>query len=75
MAAALANDRGWYSAVGVIDAEKVAILEMALDRLPGDDPDRALVLATLCAELTYGSPLERRQALADGGPGHRRVLW
>ena len=30
-----------------------------------DDPDRALVLATLCAELTYGSPLERRQALAD----------
>ncbi len=38
---------------------------MALDRLAPDDPDRALVLATLCAELTYGSPLERRQALAD----------
>ena len=30
-----------------------------------DDPERALVLATLCAELAYGSPLERRQALAD----------
>ena len=38
---------------------------MALDRLASEDPDRALVLATLCAELTYGSPLERRQALAD----------
>ena len=38
---------------------------MALDRLPADDPDRALVLATLCSELSYGSPLERLQALAD----------
>jgi len=27
--------------------------------------DRALVLATLCSELAHGSPLERRQALAD----------
>ncbi len=64
VAAALANDRGWYSSVGVIDAEKVAILELALDRLPGDDLDRALLLANLCTELTYGSPLERREELA-----------
>ena len=56
MAAALANDRGLFTAVGAIDADKVEILEMALDRLSADDPDRALVLATLCAELTYGSP-------------------
>ena len=54
-----------FSTVGTIDADKVEILELALDRLAADDPDRALVLATLCAELTYGSPLERRQALAD----------
>ena len=40
-------------------------MEMALDRLPADDPDRALVLATLCSELSDGSPLERLQALAD----------
>ena len=33
--------------------------------LPADDPDRALVLATLCSELAHGSTLERRQALAD----------
>ena len=65
VAAALANNRGFFSAAGVIDADKVEILELALDRLAADHPDRALVLATLCAELTYGSPLERRQALAD----------
>jgi tetratricopeptide (TPR) repeat protein len=65
VAAALANDRGFFSAGGVIDADKVEILEMALDRLPADNPERALVLATLCSELTYGSPLERREALAD----------
>ncbi len=65
VAAALANDRGWTSSVGAVDSDKVEVLEMALARLPGDQPDRARVLATLCSELAYGSPLERRQALAD----------
>jgi class 3 adenylate cyclase/tetratricopeptide (TPR) repeat protein len=65
VAAALANSRGFFSGAGVIDADRVAILEMALARLPAVHPDRALVLATLCAELTFGSPLDRRQALAD----------
>ena len=65
VAAALANHRGWFSTAGAIDAAKVEILELALDRLPGDAPERALVLATLCSELALGSPLERRQALAD----------
>jgi DNA-binding SARP family transcriptional activator len=65
VAAALANNRGWFSALAAIDADKVEILEMALARLPAQHPDRARVLATLCAELTYGSPLERREALAD----------
>ena len=65
VAAALANDRGLASSIEGIDAEKVEILETALGRLPIDDPDRAFVLATLCQELTWGSPLERRQALAD----------
>jgi class 3 adenylate cyclase/tetratricopeptide (TPR) repeat protein len=65
VAAALANNRGSFSAFGVVDADTVAILEMALDRLSAHDPDRALVLATLCSELTFGSPLDRRQALAD----------
>ena len=62
--AALANDRGFYSAIGTIDADKVQVLEMALGRLPAEDANRALVLATLCAELAHGSSLDRRQALA-----------
>jgi DNA-binding SARP family transcriptional activator len=63
--AALANNRGWYTAAGVIDFDKVEVLELVLDRLPAQDPVRALVVATLCSELSIGSPLERRQALAN----------
>jgi tetratricopeptide (TPR) repeat protein len=53
------------SSGGGIDADKVEILETALDQLASEAPRRALVLATLCGELSYGSTLERRQALAD----------
>ncbi len=63
--AALANDRGFYSAVGAIDAEKVEMLEAAAEALSTESADRALVLATLCSELAHGSTLERRQLLAD----------
>ena len=63
--AALANDRGFYSAVGAIDADKVEILEAAAGALSTESADRALVLATLCSELAHGSTLERRQVLAD----------
>ena len=65
VAASLANDRGFYSSVGSTDKEKVATLEMVLNLLPATHPTRALVLATLCSELAHGSPLERRQALAE----------
>ena len=65
VAAALANNRGFYSAVGATDSEKVKVLETALRGLPDQVPERALVLATLCSELAHGSPLERRQALAE----------
>jgi class 3 adenylate cyclase len=63
--AALANDRGWYSAGGVLDDDKIEVLEMTLGRLSPDDRDRPLVLATLCSELALGTPLGRRQALAE----------
>jgi class 3 adenylate cyclase/biotin operon repressor len=63
--AALANDRGWYSAGGVLDDDKIEVLQMTLGRLSPDDRDRPLVLATLCSELALGTPLERRQALAE----------
>ncbi len=65
VAAALANNRGYFSNAGATDTDKVEILEMALSRLPDGHPDRALVLATLCSELTWGSPLDRRRSLAD----------
>jgi DNA-binding SARP family transcriptional activator len=65
VATALANNRGVVSSVIGLDTDKVEILETALDRLPTDNPDRALVLATLCAEVTYKSPLNRLEALAD----------
>jgi len=61
--AALANTRGWFSASGVIDVDKVAVLDAALSALD-DSPERALALATLCNELSFG-PLERRRVLAD----------
>ncbi len=38
VAAALANDRGFYSAVGATDVEKVEILEQALDCSPPTTP-------------------------------------
>ena len=65
VAATLANDRGTFSTVSAIDVEKVEMLEASLELLPVDDVRRALVLATLCTELTVGSSLERRRALAD----------
>ena len=65
VAAVLANNRGTFSTVSTIDEEKVEMLEAALERLGADDVRRALLLATLCTELTVGSSLERREALAD----------
>lgn len=62
--AALANNRGFFSAVGVVDAEKVGALEAALGVVPADQTaERAVLLATLCSELSYG-PLQRRMELA-----------
>ena len=65
VAAALANNRGFYSAVGSTDAEKVAVLETALCEISDRNPERALVLAALCSEIAHGSTLERRQTLAQ----------
>ena len=50
------------STVGIVDVDRVELLETALARLPADHLDRAFVLAALCKELLFGSPLERRQA-------------
>ena len=65
VAAALANNRGMFSNSGAVDTDRVEILELTLERLPSDDPCRALVLARLCTELSVGGSLPHRQALAD----------
>jgi len=71
--AALANNRG-FGALGVVDADRVAVLDAALAATPAaDSTDRALLLATLCNELTYG-PLDRRRALADEATAMARRL-
>ena len=52
--------------MGQLDVEKIDVIEAALDALPGgDSPERSRLLATLCSELIFHSPLERRVALAD----------
>jgi class 3 adenylate cyclase len=66
--AALANNRGFASAFGTVDAERVAVLERALQRDPGTDPARAARLLTLEAmELQFDPDHVRRRALADRG--------
>ena len=50
------------------------MLEAAFGALDDDDsPERALTLATLCNELSFG-PLERRRALADDAKAMARRL-
>jgi len=73
VAAALANNRG-FGALGLVDTDRVAVLEAALAAMSdADSAQRALLLATLCNELTYG-PLERRQALAEEATAMARRL-
>lgn len=64
VAAMLANPRGTVSPLGVVDQERVAMLEAALDGLRPGHPDRALLAATLCSALSYSADLDRRRALA-----------
>jgi len=64
--AALANSRDWFSNAGTIDTAKVSVLEGALAALPDkDSTERALLLATLCSEIAFGTPFDERKRLAD----------
>ena len=69
VAAVLANNRGWASVVGQIDHEKLSMLEAARDRLSPDRIERAMVVATICAELMYGGDGDTRTAMADEAMG------
>jgi tetratricopeptide (TPR) repeat protein len=63
----LANNRGFVSASGVVDDERLSALEDALSAVGEDDSaDRAVLLATLAAELAFSpADRERRVALSD----------
>jgi class 3 adenylate cyclase len=62
--AVLVNSRGWVSASGLVDTERVAMLEAALDAVgTADSPVRARLLATLVSELLYFPDRERLRPL------------
>ena len=64
--AALANSRGFWSSVGRVDEDRVIALEAALElQGPEDGANRARLLATLAAEVTYGPDRTRTQSLSD----------
>ncbi len=62
--AVLANSRGWFSQIGVVDLERVQALELAAKALLDDDPRRAQVLALLALELHYAGDPARCRRLA-----------
>jgi len=65
--AALANHRGvLWSAVGLVDDDRVTVLETALARIGGEDTTvRARLLANLALELVWAGERERRVGLSD----------
>jgi|GEM_PF-363782 len=61
--AVLANNRGFVSASGVVDDERLHALEDALTAVGEDDSaERAVLLATLAAELAF-SPTDRARRI------------
>jgi hypothetical protein len=63
--AALANWRGFASATGFVDEQRVAVLEAALAHVSASDARRARLLAQLAAELLWDRDHERRRSLSD----------
>ena len=64
--AALANNRGFQSAAGIVDAERVQVLTAALAAIgSSDDLARCRLLALLALERTYDGNYLGRRALSD----------
>jgi class 3 adenylate cyclase len=65
--AALANNRGWFSAAGTIDQERVDVLRRAIAQVgSSDNQSRASLLALLSLELSsLGPDPTERRLLAD----------
>lgn len=65
--AVLANQRGYASLIGSVDAERVALVEQALEAVgPDRTPTRARLLALLASETAYGGdPVQARRLAAE----------
>ncbi len=62
--ASLANTRGYYSAAGEIDRERLGALRDSLERLGDDDPQlRVRLLGAVCRETAFESSLAERRVL------------
>lgn len=65
VAASLANQRGMVSSIGSVDAERIASLEQAVSAVGEEDSrERALLLASLTAELPFHHETDRIRATA-----------
>lgn len=75
VAAALANNRGIYSKLGAIDAERIGALEAALQSTRTTSiRERTLLMATLFSELEYAAPYNERIGFIDEAIGLARSL-
>jgi class 3 adenylate cyclase/tetratricopeptide (TPR) repeat protein len=72
--ATLENTRGWHTAAGQVDAERVDGLEASIVAVDGDSPDRPILLALLAAELTFSGDFERVKGLVDEALASARAL-
>ena len=64
--AALANNRGFFSATGAVDRDRIAVLERALGQIgPDDSATRARLLANLALEEIFAGDLSDRLARTD----------
>jgi len=63
--AVLLNNRGYQSAVGGIDQERIAAIDLALDRVGDTTAERAQLLALSSIERVYLVELDKRLALAQ----------
>src|SRR5579862_3057908 len=62
----LANTRGFSSATGAIDTERVEMLTAALDSIdPADSPERARLLAAQAVELAFCGERDTPRRLSD----------
>ena len=73
--AALANTRGYYSAAGRADEERIGALQAALAAAgEGNGELRARLTAAICSEATFGTSLDSRRSLADAARSEARAL-